>query len=161
MGLKIGQKQGRDERKQEDYQTSAKNTQQMQGSLLGSFIPTLFLDFFQVHPYTCTCVCLKVQPLFSLFTYSLTENFLSQKRILQCVYTLQFVDIHEVILSIPEGKQLLLAIISKSVLHRNHIMHAIKHQKMKQIKGNVSANFISSTGREGNCIGLSTFEMNF
>ena len=33
MGLKKVQKQGRDERTQEDYPTSAKNTQQMSGNL--------------------------------------------------------------------------------------------------------------------------------
>ena len=46
MELNKGQKQGRDERTQEDYPTSAKNTQQMQSSLLASFISALF----QAHP---------------------------------------------------------------------------------------------------------------
>ena len=37
MDLKKIQKQGRDERTQEDYPTSAQNTQQMSGSLLAFF----------------------------------------------------------------------------------------------------------------------------
>ena len=52
MGMRKGQKQGRQERTQEDYPTSAKSTQQMSGSLLAFFHLqyALFVFFFQAHP---------------------------------------------------------------------------------------------------------------
>ena len=50
MELKKVQKQGRDERTQEDYPTSAKVHSKCRVVFLRSFISTLFLYFFQLHP---------------------------------------------------------------------------------------------------------------
>ena len=50
MELKKVQKQGRDERTQEDYPTSAKIHSRCRVVFLRSFISTLFLYFFQLHP---------------------------------------------------------------------------------------------------------------
>ena len=50
MELKKVQKQGRDERTQEDYRTSAKIHSRCRVVFLRSFISTLFLYFFQLHP---------------------------------------------------------------------------------------------------------------
>ena len=50
MDLKRGQKQGRDERTQEDYPTSAVYFYRCRVVFLHSFISSLFLYFFQVHP---------------------------------------------------------------------------------------------------------------
>ena len=47
MDLKKGQKQGRDERMQEDYSTSAKIHSGRRVVFLRSFISALFLSFFQ------------------------------------------------------------------------------------------------------------------
>ena len=49
MELKKGQKQGRDERTQEDYGTSAKIYSRCPVVFLRSFISALFLSFFQLH----------------------------------------------------------------------------------------------------------------
>ena len=51
MELKKVQKQGRDERTQEDYRTSAKIHTRCRVAFLRSFISALFLHFFQLHPY--------------------------------------------------------------------------------------------------------------
>ena len=51
MELKKVQKQGRDERTQEDYPTSAKIHSRGRVVFLRSFISALFLYFFQLHPY--------------------------------------------------------------------------------------------------------------
>ena len=51
MELKKVQKQGRDERMQEDYLTSAKKNTRCRVVFLRSFISALFLYFFQLHPY--------------------------------------------------------------------------------------------------------------
>ena len=50
MELKKVQKQGRDERTQEDYPTSAKIHTRCRVVFLRSFISALFLYFFQLHP---------------------------------------------------------------------------------------------------------------
>ena len=49
MELKIGQKQGRDERTQEDYKTSVVYFCSCLVVFLHSFISALFLSFFQLH----------------------------------------------------------------------------------------------------------------
>ena len=51
MELKKVQKQGRDERMQEEYPTSAVYFCRCRVVFLRSFISTLFLYFFQLHPY--------------------------------------------------------------------------------------------------------------
>ena len=51
MELKKVQKQGRDERTQEDYPTSAKIHTRCRVVFLRSFISAFFLYFFRVHPY--------------------------------------------------------------------------------------------------------------
>ena len=51
MELKKAQKQGRDERTQEDYPTSAVYFCRCRVVFLRSFISSLFLCFFQLHPY--------------------------------------------------------------------------------------------------------------
>ena len=51
MELKKVQKQGRDERTQEDYPTSAKIHTRCRVVFLRSFISALFLYFFRLHPY--------------------------------------------------------------------------------------------------------------
>ena len=50
MEVKKVQKQGRDERTQEDYRTSAKIHSRCRVVFLRSFSSTLFLYFFQLHP---------------------------------------------------------------------------------------------------------------
>ena len=50
MGLKKVQKQGRDERTQEDYPTSGVYFRRCWVVFLRSFISALFLSFFQAHP---------------------------------------------------------------------------------------------------------------
>ena len=51
MDLSKVQKQGRDERTQEDYPTFVKIHSKCRVVFLHSFIPALFLYFFQIHPY--------------------------------------------------------------------------------------------------------------
>ena len=51
MELKKVKKQGRDERTQEDYPTSAKIHTRCRVVFLRSFISALFLYFFQLHPF--------------------------------------------------------------------------------------------------------------
>ena len=51
MELVKVQKQGRDERTQEYYPTSAKIHSRCRVVFLRSFISALFLYFFQLHPY--------------------------------------------------------------------------------------------------------------
>ena len=51
MELKKVQKQGRDERTQEDYPTSGVYFCRCRVVFLRSFISALFLYFFQLHPY--------------------------------------------------------------------------------------------------------------
>ena len=51
MELKKVQKQGRDERTQEDYPTSSKIHSRCRVVFLRPFISALFLYFFQLHPY--------------------------------------------------------------------------------------------------------------
>ena len=50
MELKKVEKQGRDERTEEDYPTSAKIHTRCRVVFLRSFISALFLYFFQLHP---------------------------------------------------------------------------------------------------------------
>ena len=50
IGLKKGQKRGRDEKTQEDYPTSAVYFRRCRVVFLRSFISALFLYFFQPHP---------------------------------------------------------------------------------------------------------------
>ena len=50
MDLKKGQKQGKDERTQKDYPTSAVYFCTCRVVFLRSFISALFLSYFQVHP---------------------------------------------------------------------------------------------------------------
>ena len=51
MELKKVQKQGRDERTQEDYPTSGVYFYRCRVVFLRSFISALFLYFIQLHPY--------------------------------------------------------------------------------------------------------------
>ena len=51
MGLNNGQKQGRDEKRQEVYPAAAEIHNRCRIVFLRSFISALFLSFFQTHPY--------------------------------------------------------------------------------------------------------------
>ena len=69
MELKKVQKQGRDERMQEDYPTSGVYFCRCRVVFLRSFISALFLYFFQLHPYLKS---------------SFTETFFPSKIYQQC-----------------------------------------------------------------------------
>ena len=67
MELKKVQKQGRDERTQEDYPTSAQIHTRCRVVFLRSFISALFLYLYQLHPYLKSSFTETFSPSFCSF----------------------------------------------------------------------------------------------
>ena len=83
MELKKVQKQGRDERTQEYYPTSAKIHSRCRVVFLRSFISALFLYFFQLHPYLISSFTETFSLVSVLFSGFLNQFLIRKKRVIE------------------------------------------------------------------------------